>query len=130
MTTRSSFFNALHQFVLDCVRIGLSVTILLILVVLSLTKVAHAEEKAQSEMGNAQLLNHPSEMTSGGLLFRGDDIYKSVPVLHTDVNITVSGMIARTKVSNHFAILQTSEKRVFTFFLYRKPLPLITCACT
>ncbi len=42
-------------------------------------------------------------MRSGGLLFETTDGYRSAPRLATDVEITVTGLIARTRVSQRFS---------------------------
>lgn len=44
----------------------------------------------------------PHELGSGGLLFRTDDGHRLAPTLSTDVEITVTGMIARTRVTQRF----------------------------
>ncbi|MFT5133581.1 MAG: Ca-activated chloride channel family protein, partial [Gammaproteobacteria bacterium] len=102
MRTRPSFFNALYQCVCETIRVGLFITALLTCIVLTLVNVAHAEVSHQEEHGDIQTVKHPGEMTSGGLLFKADNEYQRAPILHTDVSITITGMIARAKVKQSF----------------------------
>ena len=44
----------------------------------------------------------PEELQAGGLLFRMEDGYRQAPTLATDVEIDISGLIARTQVTQRF----------------------------
>ena len=97
-----SFFKALRQCVLESIRVGLFVSTLLTFLVLIFGNFAQAEVPQQPANSDMQILAHPAEMKSGGLLFKGDDNYQTAPILHTDVHIVITGMIARVKVKQSF----------------------------
>lgn len=49
-----------------------------------------------------QRYSYPDEVKQGALLFRTEQAYISAPLLHTDVQIEITGMIARTAVKHYF----------------------------
>ncbi len=102
MLTCLPFFNALRQCVLESIRVGLFVSALLTFIILMLGNFAQAEVPQETWNTDTQILAHPAEMKSGGLLFKGDDNYQTAPLLHTDVHIVITGMIARAKVKQSF----------------------------
>ena len=61
----------------------------------------------------------PGEMGAGGLLIRADDGLREAPLLETDVAIEVSGLIARTRVTQRF----TNPTRDWVEGVYVFPLP-------
>ncbi|MDX1519969.1 MAG: marine proteobacterial sortase target protein, partial [Gammaproteobacteria bacterium] len=82
---------------------------------------ALAETAAESETGENSMMRikRPEEVTRGTLLFRSQDDFSMAPVLETDVQITVTGMIARTVLTQNFENpLQEWQEGVYVF-----PLP-------
>jgi Ca-activated chloride channel family protein len=61
----------------------------------------------------------PDEMGAGGLLFKTADGLREAPTLATDVEITITGMIARTRVTQRFA----NPTRDWVEGVYVFPLP-------
>ncbi len=102
MQAQASFFTAVRQCIQESFRIGILVNLLLTCILLIFTELAEAEEDREIHSNDVQYVEHPAVMERGSLLFKSSDKYQAAPVLHTDVQITVTGMIARTKVKQSF----------------------------
>ena len=61
----------------------------------------------------------PNEMGAGGLLFQTQDGFREAPLLATDVEIRVAGLIARTHVTQRF----TNPTENWVAGVYVFPLP-------
>ena len=119
MSAPSSFFTALRLCVQQSMRVGLAVSILLTCIVLTLVNFAHATLPDHSDAGDTQLIEGPDMMKSGGLLFKSESEYQVAPLLHTEVQISISGMIARAKVKQSFR----NPTREWKEGVYVFPLP-------
>jgi Ca-activated chloride channel family protein len=75
--------------------VGLAVSIVLAVLVLLLSGSAQAA-------ADSELIGSPAEAGSGQLLFRHDGQFALAPVLDTDVQIHVSGVVARARVAQRF----------------------------
>jgi Ca-activated chloride channel homolog len=119
MKARSSFFTAVRQCVQDSIRIGLVISLLLMCAVMALGNLAQAKVMPEPGDTDTQIISHPAEMKRGSLLFKGDSNYQTAPVMHTDVYIGITGMIARTKVKQSFRNPDSEWKEAIYVF----PLP-------
>ncbi|MBT7951316.1 MAG: marine proteobacterial sortase target protein [Gammaproteobacteria bacterium] len=117
MQARPSFIKTVNQCVKESIRIGLLFNLLLAFLVLALTSFAQAN--VTEEVTDTSYVRHPSEMKQGSLLFKDDNKYQNAPVLYTDVQISVTGMIARTKVKQAFRNASADWKEAVYVF----PLP-------
>jgi hypothetical protein len=119
MSTHSSFFMALRLCIQQSLRVGLAVSVLLTSLILTLGNFAQAAVSENSESGETRLIEDPGMMKSGGLLFKSESEYQIAPLLHTDVHISISGMIARAKVKQSFR----NPTREWKEGVYVFPLP-------
>lgn len=83
MKAQPSFFSAVRQCLLDSVRIGLIVSVLLSCIVMVLGNIAQANDVQEVESNDSQFVMHPDEMHRGSLLFKDEHKYQSAPVLQT-----------------------------------------------
>ena len=79
MKSCSPLFNALYQCIQASIRVGLFVSILLSSIVMILGNFAYANVLAESGNTDTQTVDRPSQLQSGGLLFKSDDKYQSAP---------------------------------------------------
>ena len=119
MQSCPSFFAALSQCIRDCLRVGLLVSMFLTLTVMLLNSSARAEDGQALQLRDTPSLSSPTQMKSGGLLFKDREGYRTAPVLHTEVHIVVTGMIARTKVKQSFS----NPGKIWQEGVYVFPLP-------
>ncbi|MGH8120819.1 MAG: hypothetical protein ACRESK_09415, partial [Gammaproteobacteria bacterium] len=70
-----------------------------VVLLLSFPAAAYTNDGDAADM---QLVDNPAEVQQGTLLFRNESDFNMAPVLKTDVEITVTGMIARATVKQHF----------------------------
>lgn len=77
---------------------GVFTALVLMTTVVLLTQTASAKEE-ELEQGS---INHPGEVTRGELLFKNQHDYSTAPLMHTEVNMEVTGLIARVKVKQFF----------------------------
>lgn len=100
MQDSSSFFRVLADCIRRSLAIGITVTVgLSLLVVMGSQAMATAVSEQEQEPLE---VTHPAELKTAGLLYKKQQGYQATPTLHTDVQITISGMIARTKVIQTF----------------------------
>ena len=75
----------------------------LVAVVLLLSYPASAyTNDGDAAVQDMQLVDNPAEVQQGTLLFRNESDFSMAPTLKTDVEITITGMIARATVKQHF----------------------------
>ena len=75
-------------------------TLMILLLSLPLCGAARAEPpRTEDGLGP---LRRPEEMSAGGLLLRDSEGLREAPTLSTTVSIEVSGLIARTRISQRF----------------------------
>lgn len=90
--------DVLNCFYLAFVK-GLLTALVLMTTVIFLTQTASAKEEELEQGG----INHPGEVTRGELLFKNQHEYSAAPLMHTEVNMEISGLIARVKVKQFFS---------------------------
>lgn len=90
--------DVLNCFYLAFVK-GLLTALVLMTTVIFLTQTASAKEEELEQGG----INHPGEVTRGELLFKNQHDYSAAPLMHTEVNMEISGLIARIKVKQFFS---------------------------
>ncbi len=90
--------------------------LLLSLLVLLLAPAATAMATDFSELDTVQ---KPGDVQKGSLLFKHQGLLKDAPLLHTDVDIDVSGLIARTRLKQKF--INTHDEWVEAIYVF--PLP-------
>ncbi len=98
---------------------GTLASCMLVLLVILLS--APAEATVMDDEMTAELIrvDDPANVRQGTLLFKGEQDFSMAPVLKTDVQINVTGMIARATVKQHFRNPDTTWKEgVYVF-----PLP-------
>lgn len=72
-------------------------------IVVAITAILAALPQARADANTRPVHIRPSDMRSGGLLVRtGSDRTTEAPLLATDINVTVSGPTARTRVTQLF----------------------------
>jgi Ca-activated chloride channel family protein len=119
MPVRSSFFTALRSCIQQSLSVGLAVSVLLTVIVLTLGSFAQAAMPGHRQASDTQTIEGPGIMKSGGLLCKSESEYQIAPLLHTDVHISISGMIARVKVKQSFH----NPTREWKTGVYVFPLP-------
>lgn len=78
---------------------GIGASLLLCLLVVLITPTAEANETGFDELDTVQ---QPGDVKKGSLLFKHQGLLKDAPLLHTDVEMNVSGLIARTRLKQKF----------------------------
>ena len=115
----ASFTHLTLNFISLGAGIGTLVAIVLGCIVMLLTLPTHAETADEVVHSESQHFKHPAEATQGSLLFKGENDFMTAPLLHTEVHIDVSGMIARARVKQSFRNPDTEWKEAIYVF----PLP-------
>ena len=92
---------------------------MLVLLVMLLSAPAGATAKDDMTAANMNRIEDPSHVRQGTLLFKGEQDFSRAPILRTDVQINVTGMIARATVKQHFCNPDTTWKEGIYVF----PLP-------
>ena len=90
------------QCILAGLLTGLLVTVLLSLIVLFLTENAYAVSGSEEIKPEMTAVNDIKNIKSGTLLFKGSREFSKAPVLNTEVEIYITGMIARAVVKQSF----------------------------
>lgn len=112
------FYRVLVRSTVKTVKVGLLINTLLITLILALGRLADASPRDETPT-EGQRVQHLAEVKQGTLLFKDDVHYVTAPVLHTDVEINVVGMLARAVVRQSFKNPDTQWKEgVYVF-----PLP-------
>ncbi len=101
MQSSSSFAFVLKDCVKRSIAIGLGFSLLCCLLVLAGNGEAQANELPGADPRQAHVSN-PSELNAAGLVFKQSRGYLATPTLHTDVQIFITGMIARTRIIQSF----------------------------
>lgn len=91
----------------------------LVLLVLLLSAPAGATAMDDMTAADMNRIEDPSNVRQGTLLFKGEQDFSMAPVLKTDVQINVTGMIARATVKQHFRNPDSTWKEGIYVF----PLP-------
>ena len=98
---------------------GTLVSCMLVLLVMILSEPAGATAMDDMTAADMNRIEDPSHVRQGTLLFKGEQDFSRAPILKTDVQINITGMIARATVKQHFRNPDTTWKEgVYVF-----PLP-------
>ena len=119
MTNNPAFTNVFFQCLKHSIRVGLLFSLAVSSMILLLGSFAQAEDLQDAWDSDRQIITHPGKVKRGSLLFRDGEQFSQAPLLHTDVQAKVSGMISRTKVRQRF----TNTEQVFKEGIYVFPLP-------
>ncbi len=98
---------------------GTLASCMLVLLVMLLTAPAGATAMDDITADDMNRIEDPSNVRQGTLLFKGEQDFSRAPILKTDVQINVTGMIARAAVKQHFRNPDTTWKEGIYVF----PLP-------
>ena len=104
MKATRSFTRLALGFISLAAGIGTLVALALACLVMLLALPAHGETADEVVHSESQHFTHPAEATRGSLLFKGENDFMTAPLLHTEVHIDISGMIARARVKQSFRI--------------------------
>jgi Ca-activated chloride channel family protein len=89
-----------------CIAVSLAagavINLILGIFILLLTNVAQAAETEDLSETETFHFNHPGDVGQGAMLFKGEQDYIQASTIDTDVHITISGMIARVNLKQHF----------------------------
>jgi len=118
MQMHSSFISTVIQCLLDSIRVGLLFNLLLALLILTFTDLVQASDE-EHQLSDKHQVHIPSEMGQGSLLFTENNKYESAPVLYTDVQIDITGLVARVKVKQAFR----NPSQIWKEGIYVFPLP-------
>ena len=81
---------------------GTLASCILVLMVMLLSATAGATAMDDTTADDMHRIEDPAAVRQGSLLFKGEQDFSSAPILKTDVQIKVTGMIARATVKQHF----------------------------
>ncbi|MDX1519207.1 MAG: hypothetical protein R3318_03725, partial [Gammaproteobacteria bacterium] len=101
MTNRTdpAFLMIAAQCLLKGFTAGLVTSLLLCLLVLLTTPASAAVDTGFEELDTVA---RPADVQKGSLLFKHQGQLRDAPLLHTDVEMKVSGLIARTRLKQKF----------------------------
>ena len=102
MQSQPSFTYIVFRCLFSSLKAGISISIILAAAVLLLSDLAEAQTFSEEVAKSEQHFNHPGEVRQGTLLFKGEHDFTSAPILHTDVQFTVTGMLVRAHVKQRF----------------------------
>lgn len=91
----------------------------LVVIVLLLSGSAAATTGNENTNNDMLRVERPADVKQGTLLFRNEQDFSVAPILKTDVEITITGMIARATVKQHFK----NPDAVWKEGIYVFPLP-------
>ena len=95
--------GAIFLSTLQCIAVGITAGVIanlfLVLLVLLLSDTAHATTMDDGELVH---IKNKNDVKQGTLLFKNEQDFSMAPVLKTEADISVSGMIVRTRVKQHF----------------------------
>ena len=94
-------------------------TVFLVCLVLLLSGIASANTREGMTAMDTLSIRDMGNVTRGSLLFHNNEDYQLAPILHTDVDISITGMIARVKLAQRFHNPDT----VWQEGIYVFPLP-------
>lgn len=105
---------------LQCITSGIITGVIanffLVLFVLLLSDAAHATTMDDSELVH---IKHKGDVKQGTLLFKNKQDFSMAPILKTEADISVSGMIVRTRVKQYFR----NPDKTWKEGIYVFPLP-------
>lgn len=112
--------GAILQGILQCIAAGITAGVIanlfLVLIVLLLSDNAHATTMDDSELVR---IKNKSDVKQGTLLFKNKQDFSMAPILKTEADISVSGMIVRVRVKQYFR----NPDEIWKEGIYVFPLP-------
>ncbi len=105
--------------VLKAITTSLTITLLIFFSTFLIASNGYAEEILSSDSVALMQLNHKEDVKQGQLLFKSDNVFSIAPLLNTNVEYVINGMVARATVKQEFEnITNEWQEGVYVF-----PLP-------